>query len=212
MGYRVTKKNRDTLSAYRKKRNKKSTPEPFPKKKSGGRQRQPIFVIQKHAASRLHYDFRLEVDGVLKSWSVPKGPSTDPRQRRLAVMTEDHPREYASFEGVIPEGEYGAGTVLIWDRGTYRNIKQGDDGNAIPMKRAFADGHVEIWLDGEKLQGGYALTRIAKDNKERWLLAKMKDKKADGRRKPTSTQPKSVASGRTMKAVHKEEKRGANKE
>src|SRR5438094_8564096 len=112
------------------------------------------FVIQKHDASRLHYDFRLEVDGVLKSWAVPKGPSTDPRDKRLAVPTEDHPLSYRDFEGVIPQGEYGGGTVIVWDAGTYRPLT--DE----PFGEALRRGHAAFWLDGHKLRGGYALERF----------------------------------------------------
>jgi len=167
----------------------------------------PIFVIQKHQASTLHYDFRLEVDGVLKSWAVPKGPSTDPGQRRLAVPTEDHPLAYADFEGVIPEGEYGGGTVLVWDRGSYRNLKEEEEGKEAPKSVAqqIEDGHVTIWLEGEKLSGGYALVRTGKGDDARWLLIKMKDGRADARRNPTSTEPKSVKSGRSLDEVREQE-------
>src|SRR6056297_761444 len=121
--------------------------------------KQPCFVIQKHDASTLHYDFRIEVDGVLKSWAVPKGPSTDPGDKRLAMPTEDHPLDYAEFEGVIPEDEYGGGTVLVWDTGTYENITEKDDGLQ-PTSKALENGHLLIRLDGQKLTGGYALQRV----------------------------------------------------
>jgi len=162
----------------------------------------PIFVIQKHDASRLHYDFRLEVDGVLKSWAVPKGPSTNPSQRRLAVPTEDHPLAYADFEGFIPEGEYGAGPVLVWDRGSYRNLKEDEEGeDAKSVAQQIEDGHVTIWLHGQKLTGGYALIRTGSADDARWLLIKMKDDEADARRDPTSTEPKSVKTGRTLEEI-----------
>jgi DNA ligase D-like protein (predicted 3'-phosphoesterase) len=159
-------------------------------------------VIQKHDASTLHYDLRLEVDGVLKSWAVPKGPSTDPSEKRLAVMTEDHPLGYADFEGVIPKGEYGAGTVLVWDRGRYDNLRaDGDDPKT--LTQSLDDGLVEIRLHGQKLSGGYALKRIRGGNEEKsqWLLIKMRDDAADARRNPTSTEPKSVVSRRDLDDV-----------
>lgn len=167
----------------------------------------PRYVIQKHDASTLHYDFRIEVDGVLKSWVVPKGPSTDPREKRLAVPTEDHPLEYAEFEGVIPESEYGGGTVLIWDAGTYENITE-KGGEIQPMAKALNAGHALIRLDGHKLQGGYALQRTAKGENERWLLIKMDDDAADARRNPVSTETASVVSGRDIEEIAAEENSG----
>lgn len=156
----------------------------------------PRFVIQRHDASSLHYDFRLEVEGVLESWAVPKGPSTHPREKRLATQTEDHPLDYAGFEGRIPEGEYGAGTVIVWDAGTYRNLTE-KDGELVPVARAVESGHVKVWLQGEKVRGGYALTRTKlRGRGDQWLLVKVDDAGADRRRNPTSTQPESVLSGR----------------
>ena len=140
----------DSLKDYQGKRDFRRTPEPPGRETAPSPS--PIFVIQKHAASHLHYDFRLEVDGVLKSWAIPKGPSTDPQDKRLAVPTEDHPLAYAGFEGVIPEGEYGGGTVLVWDTGVYRNLTE-KKGEAIPMGQAVAHGHVKVWLEGRKLKG-----------------------------------------------------------
>jgi DNA ligase D-like protein (predicted 3'-phosphoesterase) len=151
-------------------------------------------VVQRHDASRLHFDFRLEAGGVLKSWAVPKGPSMDPRERRLAVATEDHPLDYLDFEGVIEEGQYGAGTVIVWDTGTYRNLTEAD-GKEIAVERAVEQGHVVVWLDGKKLRGGFALNRFRSKND--WLLVKMRDEAADARRNPARTQPESVLTGRT---------------
>lgn len=163
----------------------------------------PLFVIQKHDASNLHYDLRLEVDEVLKSWVVPKGLSTDPGVKRLAIPTEDHPLSYAEFEGVIPEGEYGGGTVLVWDRGSYRNLKEAGDGGEgpKPVSQQLEEGHATIWLHGEKVTGGYALIRTSKGDDPTWLLIKMKDEAADARRRPTSTEPRSVKSGRTLEEI-----------
>jgi DNA ligase D-like protein (predicted 3'-phosphoesterase) len=188
---------RKKLDEYAKKRDFRRTPEP-----SGGgrgRSKRSLFVVQKHDASTLHYDFRLEVDGVLKSWAVPKGPSTDPRQRRLAVMTEDHPLDYADFEGVIPAENYGAGSVIVWDLGTYENIAE-EDGEPVSMKACLERGQVAVRLSGEKIRGGYALVRSETGGK-RWLLIKMKDEDADARRNPVSTEPRSVVSGRTVEEV-----------
>ncbi len=188
----------EPFSKYSRKRNFQRTPEPEGGK--SGSSEKPLFVIQKHDASSLHYDFRLEMDGVLKSWAVPKGPSTDPREKRLAMPTEDHPLDYADFEGVIPEGDYGAGTVLVWDTGPYRNLRfeKKDDGRS--MAESHKDGKIEVWLEGRKIKGGYALIRTG-GNDDRWLLVKMDDDEADARRNPVSTEPTSVLSGRTMEQI-----------
>lgn len=127
----------------------------------------PIFVIHEHHARKLHYDLRLEMDGVLKSWALPKGPSMSPKDKRLAVLVEDHPLEYASFEGIIPEGSYGAGLVLIWDSGSYRIIK-GD----------LASGNIEVFLEGKRLKGAFVLTKL-KGKEDDWLMIKKKDEFAD---------------------------------
>jgi len=148
-------------------------------------------VIHKHSARRLHYDFRLEVGGVLKSWAVPKGPSTDPRVKRLAVEVEDHPLDYADFEGVIGSG-YGAGEVIVWDAGTYRSLTDG------PAEDALAGGHLSVWLEGRKLRGGWTLQRTRGGDKPQWLLIKRRDAGADADRDPVETQPESVRSGRTI--------------
>jgi DNA ligase D-like protein (predicted 3'-phosphoesterase) len=162
--------------------------------------RSKLFVIQKHAASTLHYDFRLEVRGVLRSWAVPKGPSTDPRDKRLAMAVEDHSLGYARFEGVIGSG-YGAGTVIVWDIGSYENVTE-RDGRKVPITRALKEGHAVVELHGEKLRGGYALTRVGGGPaRERWILVKTRDSEADPRRNPVSTQPESVLTGRTIEDV-----------
>ena len=165
--------DQDSLKIYLDKRNFEITSEPQPSGEADGPQGQN-FVIQKHRARRLHYDLRLEADGVLKSFAIPKGPSINPRDKRLAIQTEDHPREYASFQGRIPEGEYGAGTVEIWDRGSYLNMSRKDD-KEISLAQALKEGHAAFWLEGEKLSGGFALTRT----RQGWLLVKMRDEKAD---------------------------------
>jgi DNA ligase D-like protein (predicted 3'-phosphoesterase) len=186
------------LEDYQAKRDFRRTPEP----RGEGRRISPasIFVVQKHDASRLHYDFRLEVEGVLKSWAIPKGPSTDPREKRLAVPTEDHPLEYAGFEGVIPEGEYGAGSVLLWDTGPFRNLTE-KKGVPVPLAEAVAHGHLKIWLEGHKLKGGYALTRFKTGKDEAWLLVKADDEAADASRDILKSRPESVLSGRTLEEI-----------
>ena len=173
--------NSDRLKRYQEKRDFTVTSEPNPSllaekgEASGGHTPGgQIFVVQEHHSRQLHYDLRLEVEGVLKSWAVPKGLSMNPRDKRLAVQTEDHPVEYASFEGTIPEGQYGAGTVVIWDRGSYKNFSN-KDGQMISLSEALKSGHASFWLEGKKLQGGFALTRTPRG----WLLVKMRDDKAE---------------------------------
>jgi DNA ligase D-like protein (predicted 3'-phosphoesterase) len=181
------------LDRYHAKRDLDRSPEPAGGGETGDPDA-PRFVIQKHDARALHYDLRLEVDGVLRSWAVPKGPSTNPREKRLAVEVEDHPLEYAGFEGVIGSG-YGAGTVIVWDTGTYRSLTEGD------VAAALDDGHLSVWLEGEKLRGGWTLRRTRGGDKPQWLLIKRRDETADARRNPVSTQPESVLSGRTVEEV-----------
>lgn len=192
---------KDRLEEYRRKRDFSRTKEPAGagRRKGSADEGSQRFVIQKHDARNLHYDFRLEIDGVLVSWAVPKGPSTDPRDKRLAVRTEDHPLDYADFEGTIAAGEYGGGTVLVWDRGTFRNLKEE---GGVTLADALADGHLTVWLEGDKLRGGYALTQTnMRGDPKNWLLVKMDDDEADARRNPTSTQPDSVVTGRSLEQV-----------
>jgi DNA ligase D-like protein (predicted 3'-phosphoesterase) len=187
----------EKLREYAGKRDFRRTPEP-----AGGGKRpgaQPIFIIQKHWAVTLHYDFRLEIGGVLVSWAVPKGPSTDPHLRRQAIPAEDHPLEYAEFEGVIPQGEYGAGIVMVWDTGAYENITGGE--NPVGMEEALAAGHVAVRLHGKKLRGGYALIRAG----GRWLLLKMHDAYADASFDIILEQPDSALTGRNLQEIAEDE-------
>ncbi|MEU1480681.1 DNA polymerase ligase N-terminal domain-containing protein [Streptomyces sp. NPDC005760] len=162
----------------------------------------PRFVVQIHDASTTHFDFRLQVGDVLKSWSVPKGPSGLPKDKRLAVPTEDHPLEYEDFEGVIPEGEYGGGTVIVWDRGTYEPLSHDRQGHPVDFARSLADGHARFRLHGRKLRGEYALTRFREDN---WLLVKTAAGRARGHGAPNPRRARSVRSGRTLAQVAPEE-------
>lgn len=165
----------------------------------------PSFVIQEHDATTLHYDLRLEIGGVLASWAVPKGPSTDPREKRLAIRTGDHDREYAKFEGPSLKRARGVGAVLVWDAGPFCNLKKSEDGSEVPLEQQLDDGHLAVWLEGEKLRGGYALTFFRfEGERELWLLVKMRDTGADARRKPVSTQPRSVLTGRTIEEIEAE--------
>lgn len=195
-------KSYNSLKAYKEKRNFKQTAEPSGDEKITAREKNQ-FVIQLHDASNKHFDLRLQINDVLVSWAVPKGPSTDPTEKRLAIRTEDHPLAYANFEGVIPEDEYGAGSVMIWDRGQFRNLRQEKEEDTKDMKASLQDGKIEVWLEGSKLQGGYVLIRTSTNEDEKWLLKKMEDDKADARRNPVSTENRSVQSGKTISEIKK---------
>lgn len=165
------------LSLYNKKRNFKETSEPSGTVKDSSLKL--IFVIQRHKASRLHYDFRLELDGVLKSWAVPKGPSLNPKDKRLAMMVEDHPYDYKDFSGEIPKGNYGAGIVEIWDKGTYTDIENSSAEIAQKkLKAGLKAGNLKVNLSGKKLKGEFALVKLKKNDDNSWLLIKHNDKYA----------------------------------
>lgn len=188
-----SRQRQQRLRGYRDKRDPGRSGEP-----RGGRRRprrQPRFVVQEHQARTLHYDFRLEAEGVLKSWAVPKGPPAEPSDKRLATMTEDHPLEYEDFEGDIPAGEYGAGQVIVWDAGRYENLTTGSDGEPVGLADAIDGGHLSVFLHGRKLRGGYSLTRMRGRND--WLLVKKADAFAGGG-DPVRDRPESVKSGRVL--------------
>ena len=156
------------------------------------------FVVQKHAASHLHYDFRLELDGVMKSWAVPKGPSYDPKVRRLAMEVEDHPISYNTFEGTIPAGEYGGGTVMLWDRGTY----EAEDGGGVDsLRRGYEKGDLKIVLHGKRLRGGWVLVRMNRPGRPQWLLIKHRDDTADPDFDVTADETTSVVTDRSMEEI-----------
>ena len=188
------------LAEYRRKRNFSKTSEP-----RGSRSKKAkklAFVIQKHAASHLHYDLRLELDGVMKSWAVPKGPSVDPAIKRLAMQVEDHPIDYNAFEGTIPKGEYGGGTVMIWDRGTYRY--GGDDPDPIEgLRRGYAKGDFKFVLEGKRLRGSWVLVRTRRGDPKRaqWLLIKHRDEAAQEGYDVVAEEVTSVVTGRTMNEI-----------
>ncbi len=189
-----------SLSNYRKKRNFKETTEPAGKGKTAGSNL--IFVVQKHDASHLHYDFRLELAGVLKSWAVPKGPSMNPADKRLAMMVEDHPFDYRDFEGTIPKGNYGAGEVIVWDSGVYLPANGGGDKkeNEKLLRKALKKGDLKLVLLGKKLKGEFALVNMKKDDRS-WLLIKKQDEYAV--EKDILTKNKSVISGKTIEMLRK---------
>jgi len=189
-----------TLAEYNRKRHFGVTPEPAGRMRGGGEAAgRPLqFVVQKHRASHLHYDFRLEHRGVMLSWAVPKGPSLDPSAKRLAMETEPHPMDYNQFEGVIPEGEYGGGTVMIWDRGVWAPVVGDRLGDADDVDRQLAKGELKFVLLGEKLSGSWTLVRTR--GERQWLLIKHRDAHASDE-DLTVTRPRSVVSGRTMAEI-----------
>ena len=191
------------LVEYKKKRSFTKTPEPTGGK---GKGKQLHFVIQKHAASRLHYDFRLEMEGVLKSWAVPKGPSLKPSDKRLAMLVEDHPYDYKDFEGVIPEGNYGAGTVIIWDQGTYEPLESGGTKAAQEeiLLKGFHAGNLKFRLNGGKLKGEYVLIRTRGRAENAWLLIKHRDEHATD--SDITEDDQSVVSGKTLEEVATDKK------
>lgn len=189
------------LSEYRKKRSEEKTTEPFGGKPNG---KELHFVIQKHDASHLHYDFRLEMDGVLKSWAVPKGPSMDPDIKRLAMMVEDHPYDYRNFEGIIPKGQYGGGTVIVWDKGTYIPADLQDENHTKQEKNLLHQlysGKLKFILNGEKLKGEFALVKAHGRGDNGWLLMKLEDQYAS--KKDITEKDKSVISGKTIEQMEK---------
>jgi bifunctional non-homologous end joining protein LigD len=192
----------ERLTEYRRKRDFTRTREP----KGGGRKRSPklAYVIQKHAASRLHFDLRLELDGVMKSWAVPKGPSLDPAVKRLAIQVEDHPIEYNAFEGSIPRGEYGGGTVMIWDRGSYTAAADTDDPEAA-LREGYCKGDFKFVLKGKRLKGSWVLVRTrgrsGGERRDQWLLIKHRDEAADPQTDPVAEYLTSAQSGRTMEEI-----------
>ena len=183
------------LSAYNKMRDFGKTPEP---KGVVGKGDGYSFVIQKHEATRLHYDFRLELDGVLKSWAVTRGPSPNPEDKRLAVRTEDHPMSYGSFEGIIPKGEYGGGTVMLWDQGRWEPVEGKDP------RKTLSEGHLHFRLFGKRMKGEWLLVRMkprGKEKRENWLLRKIDDEAAGGSGDLVDTEVTSVVSGRSMAEI-----------
>jgi len=196
-----TRKAPKRLAEYRKKRDFTRTAEP----RGGRRQRAAklAYVIQKHAASHLHFDLRLELDGVMKSWAVPKGPSLDPAVKRLAMQVEDHPIEYNAFEGTIPKGEYGGGTVMIWDRGTYEY--GGDDAldGEAGLREGYRRGDFKFVLHGKRLKGSWVLVRTRRGDPKRaqWLLIKHRDEFAEPGTEVVEEYQTSAATGRTMDAI-----------
>src|ERR1700744_1654730 len=189
------------LKEYIKKRDFTKTSEP--KAGASKDKNQLIFVVQKHDASAWHYDFRLEMDGVLKSWAVPQGPMLDPKVKHLAMMVEDLPCDYLNFEGIIPEGEYGGGTVIVWDEGTYEPIEpiKGKKAQEKALLKQLASGQLKIRLHGEKLNGEFALVKTHGMGENAWLMIKHKDEYATG--EDVTKQDQSVLSGKTIETMAK---------
>src|SRR5580658_6517068 len=196
------------LARYQQKRDFEQTAEPSGDNARVTKSDRLRFVVQKHAATRLHFDLRLETDGVFKSWAVTKGPSLDPRDKRLAVEVEDHPLDYGDFEGTIPKGEYGGGTVEIWDRGYWAPEAGFED-----VDKALAKGELKFVMEGERLHGGWVLVRLRDDEKSKrhnWLLIKHRDAAAvEGDGEALAAEDRSVASGRTMAKIAAGDGKGA---
>ena len=191
------------LKEYNQKRDFRKTSEPEGNTKSGKSKLR--FVVQKHAAKNLHYDFRLELEGVLKSWAVPKGPSLDPKVKRLAMHVEDHPYDYRNFEGTIPEGEYGAGEVIVWDEGTYHAINTDDRNESEKiLKEGYKKGDFKFYLEGQKLKGEFVLVKMKNRGEKQWLLIKHKDKFTST--KDILDEDRSVLSDRTIEDIANNEK------
>ena len=207
MPTRTRRTRRSTpLGEYKRKRDFTKTGEPRGQAARRKSSRALHFVIQKHAASRLHFDLRLELDGVMKSWAVPKGPSYDPAVRRLAMEVEDHPLEYNTFEGSIPKGEYGGGSVMLWDRGTY---EPEGGGGAEALRDGYERGDLKVVLHGKRLIGGWVLVRMRRDDSDRaqWLLIKHRDETADAKYDVVADEMTSVVTGRTMEEIGAKAKR-----
>ena len=193
------KRSVGSLAEYKRKRDFTKTGEPEGGRGSRGAKSGLRFVVQKHAASHLHYDFRLELDGVMKSWAVPKGPSYDPSQKRLAMEVEDHPIEYNAFEGTIPKGQYGGGTVMLWDRGTYE--PEGGGGEDA-LREGYERGDLKFILHGKRLMGGWVLVRMRRPGaRAQWLLIKHRDEYATTKLDVVAKVNTSVATGRTMDEI-----------
>lgn len=188
------------LQKYNAKRTFEETPEPAGKSHRRKHKQPLVFVVQKHDASHLHYDFRLELDGVLKSWAVPKGPSLNPADKRLAMMVEDHPFDYRTFEGIIPEGNYGAGRVIVWDQGKYHAVRTDDPAESEELLRDELErGRLHFVLEGDKLRGEYSLHKMNGAEENAWLLIKKRD--AFASTADVTAEDRSVRTGRTLEDV-----------
>jgi bifunctional non-homologous end joining protein LigD len=197
-----------SLTTYKKKRDFSKTSEPSGKEKKS--KKPLIFIVQEHDASHLHYDFRLEINGVLKSWAVPKGPSINPDSRRLAIMVEDHPYDYKDFEGTISEGNYGAGNVIVWDNGIYHAVESEEVKESEKILLAgLKKGHISFILQGKKLKGEFALVKMKEQGENAWLLLKKNDQYASD--KNILEKKKSVISGKVLKMRSTNEKATAKK-
>lgn len=181
---------------------------PFPEDAHPTKERKPHFVIKKHNTKSLHHDLLLEMDGTFKSWVIPDGISMNPGKNRLAVAAEDYPLEHAEFEGIIPKHLYGSGTVMVWDTGTYDNLMIKED-DPVPLHKCYENGQFKIYLYGKRISGGFILVeREEKHMEGNWLLIKMDDEKAGTRLDPVTAEDKSILTGRTMRQIEQEARKG----